>query len=115
MSVPRSAVLETGTRALVFVKRSDGMLEPRLVVPGAANADRMSIVSGLSPADTVVASATFLIDAESNLKAAIDAMAGMPGMDTAAPKPGTTAPAKAPVVKPPMRKPDDDPHADHRR
>ena len=115
LSVPRSAVLETGTRALVFVKRSDGMLEPRLVVPGAANADRISIVSGLSPADTVVASATFLIDAESNLKAAIDAMAGMPGMDTAAPKPGTTAPAKAPVVKPPMRKPDDDPHADHRR
>jgi len=115
MSVPRSAVLETGTRALVFVKRSDGMLEPRAVVPGAANADRIAIVSGLSPSDSVVASATFLIDAESNLKSVIDAMAGMPGMDTVPPKPGTTAPAKAPVMKPPMRKPDDDKHADHRR
>jgi Cu(I)/Ag(I) efflux system membrane fusion protein len=115
LSVPRSAVLETGTRALVFVKRPDGMLEPRAVVPGAASADRISIVSGVSPADTVVASATFLIDAESNLKAVIDAMAGMPGMDTAPPKPGTTAPATAPVAKPPIKKPGDDPHADHRR
>lgn len=114
MSVPRSAVLETGTRALVFIRRSDGMLEPRVVVPGAAFSDRMSIVSGLSPADTVVASATFLIDAESNLKAVIDAMAGMPGMENAPPKPGTTAPTNAPV-RPPIRKPDDDQHAAHRR
>jgi multidrug efflux pump subunit AcrA (membrane-fusion protein) len=115
LSIPRSAVLETGTRTLVFVKRSDGMLEPRAVVPGVANADRISIVSGLSAADTVVASATFLIDAESNLKAVIDAMAGMPGMDTAPPKRGTTAPAKEPVVKPPIKKPGDDPHDAHRR
>ncbi len=115
LSVPRSAVLETGTRALVFVKRSDGMLEPRAVVPGAANADRISIVSGLSPADTVVSSATFLIDAESNLKAVIDAMTGMPGMDTAPPKPGTTAPAKAPGMRPPKKDSGADPHAAHTR
>ena len=80
LSVPRSAVLETGKRVVVFVKRADGMLEPRDVTLGAANDERVSILDGLSLGDTVVASATFLIDAESNLKSALDAMANMPGM-----------------------------------
>jgi Cu(I)/Ag(I) efflux system membrane fusion protein len=80
LSVPRSAVVETGTRVLVFVKRADGMLEPRDVTLGAANDARVSILDGLALGDTVVASATFLIDAESNLKSALDAMANMPGM-----------------------------------
>lgn len=82
LSVPRTAVLETGSRAVVFVRRPDGMLEPRVVVAGPASDDRIRIVSGLAAGDTVVASATFLIDAESNLKAALDAMSGMPGTGT---------------------------------
>lgn len=85
LSIPRSAVLETGRRVVVFIKRADGMLEPRDVTLGAANDDRISILDGLSLGDTVVASATFLVDAESNLKAAVDAMANMPGMSTPLP------------------------------
>ena len=113
LSVPRSAVLETGSRAIVFVRRADGRIQPRVVVRGAANADRTSIVSGLSPTDTVVASATFLIDAESDLKAVLDAMAGMPDMEAATPKPaaGVKVP---PGAKQPAKDTGADPHASHR-
>lgn len=86
LSVPRSAVLSTGERNLVFVKRADGMLEPRPVEIGGASSDRIEILSGLAGGDTVVTSATFLVDAESNLSTALGGMGNMPGMDIAAPK-----------------------------
>ena len=86
LSVPRSAVLATGERSMVFLRGRDGTLEPRQVVVGVANEDRIEIRSGLAAGDTVVASATFLVDAESNLKAALGSMAAMPGME-AMPKP----------------------------
>ena len=92
LSVPRSAVLATGKRTLVFLRQPDGMLAPRDVVVGVANDDRIEIVSGLAEGDVVVASATFLVDAESNLSAALGAMANMPGMDMGAEK-------KAPAPK----------------
>ena len=85
LSVPRSAVLATGERNLVFVKRPDGMLEPRYVTIGIATDDRLQILSGLSAGDTIVASATFLVDAESNLGSALGGMGDMPGMDMTAP------------------------------
>jgi Cu(I)/Ag(I) efflux system membrane fusion protein len=85
LHVPRSAVLSTGTRNLVFVRRADGMLEPRAVVPGIGTDDRVQIQSGVQAGDTVVASATFLVDAESNLGSMLGAMGGMPGMDMAGP------------------------------
>lgn len=80
LSVPRSALLSTGTRSLVFVKRADGVLEPREVVPGAVTTERVQILKGLAAGDTVVASATFLVDAESNLGSALRGMENMPGM-----------------------------------
>jgi membrane fusion protein, copper/silver efflux system len=86
LSVPRSAVLSTGERNLVFVKRADGMLEPRAVEIGSASSDRIEILRGLAGGDTVVTSATFLVDAESNLGTALGGMGNMPGMDIAAPK-----------------------------
>jgi Cu(I)/Ag(I) efflux system membrane fusion protein len=86
LSVPRAAVLSTGQRDLVFVKRGDGMLEPRLVTVGAASPERIAILRGLSRGETVVASATFLVDAESSLGTALGGMGDMPGMDIAAPK-----------------------------
>jgi membrane fusion protein, copper/silver efflux system len=85
LTVPRTAVLATGERVLVFVKRGDGMLEPREVSIGASNEDRTEVTSGLSPGDSVVASATFLVDAESNLGTAMGGMGNMPGMDIASP------------------------------
>lgn len=93
LSVPRTAVISTGQRNLVFVKRADGMLEPRLVQLGASTSDRTEILSGLAAGETVVQSATFLLDAESNLGTLLGGMGNMPGMDMTAP---TTAPAAKP-------------------
>ncbi|HEX2779968.1 MAG TPA: efflux RND transporter periplasmic adaptor subunit [Gemmatimonadaceae bacterium] len=97
LSVPRSAVLATGERNLVFLKRADGMLEPREVTIGATSPERIEIRNGLAAGDTVVASATFLVDAESNLGTALGGMGNMPGMDMTQPttpkdRPGTTVP-----------------------
>ena len=85
LSVPRSAVLATGERSLVFIKRGSGMLEPRAVATGAATDSVIEILHGLAEGDTVVASATFLVDAESNLGTALGGMGNMPGMDMTAP------------------------------
>lgn len=85
LSVPRTAVVATGQRNLVFVKRSDGMLEPRVVAVGTSTSDRVEIRSGLSAGETVVKSATFLVDAESNLSTLLGGMGAMPGMDLTAP------------------------------
>jgi Cu(I)/Ag(I) efflux system membrane fusion protein len=87
LSVPRNAVLSTGERSLVFVRRGDGMLEPRAVKTGESTADRTRIISGVNAGETVVASATFLVDAESNLSSSLGGMGDMPGMDIAAPSP----------------------------
>lgn len=95
LQVPRSAVLVTGERTLVFVKGTDGTLTARSVVLGQATDERIEILRGLTEGETVVASATFLVDAESNLGSAIGGMGNMPGMDAASPKKGGTAP-KAP-------------------
>ena len=81
LSVPRSAVLVTGERALAFLKLPDGGFEPRLLALGAATDDRLQVLRGLAVGDTVVASATFLVDAESNLGTSLGGMGDMPGMD----------------------------------
>jgi Cu(I)/Ag(I) efflux system membrane fusion protein len=86
LSVPRTAVLSTGERHVVFVKRSDGMLEPRDVEIGIATPDRVEIINGLAAGETVVSSATFLVDAESSLGTAFGGMGNMPGMDIGAPR-----------------------------
>lgn len=85
LSVPRTAVISTGQRHLVFVRRTDGMLEPRIVQVGSSTTERIEILSGLAAGDTVVKSATFLLDAESNLATLLGGMGDMPGMDMTAP------------------------------
>ncbi len=95
LSVPRNAVLATGERNLVFVKRPDGMLEPREVTVGMSGDDRVAVLHGLALGDTVVATATFLVDAESNLAEAMGGMGGMPGMDMSPPGAKRAAPLSA--------------------
>lgn len=75
--VPRTAVLQTGERSMVFHRMSNGQLHPMEVVTGLAAGDQIQILSGVTEGTVVAASATFLIDAESNLGAAMAAMAGM--------------------------------------
>jgi Cu(I)/Ag(I) efflux system membrane fusion protein len=103
LTVPRSAVLSTGERSIVFVRERNGQLAPREVMLGASNDARIEVLRGIVAGETVVASATFLVDAESNLHTALGGMGNMPGMDmTTPPKPLQNSPQK----EPPSAKPD---------
>jgi membrane fusion protein, copper/silver efflux system len=71
IAVPDSAVIDSGTRQVVLVAKSEGRFEPRAVKLGRRGAGFVEVLEGLSPGEDVVSSATFLIDAESNLRAAL--------------------------------------------
>lgn len=77
ISIPRAAVVVTGTRNVVFVRDSAGMLQPREVVLGARSADRVAVLGGLTTGEMIVGSANFLVDAESRLGSSGGAMPGM--------------------------------------
>ncbi len=70
LTVPDSAVLDTGTRQLVLVQRGEGRFEPRPVKLGMHADGYIEVLEGVKAGEMVVVSANFLIDAESNLKAA---------------------------------------------
>ena len=70
VSVPTEAVLDTGMKKTVYVDRGNGSLEPRQVQTGARFGDRVEIVSGLRAGERIVVSGNFLIDSESQMKAA---------------------------------------------
>jgi RND family efflux transporter MFP subunit len=74
--VPANAVLNAGLRQTVFVDRGNGFLEPRNVETGERMGDRIEIVSGLRAGERIATSGVFLIDSESQLKAAASGMAG---------------------------------------
>ncbi len=80
LAVPLEAVLPTGTSNLVFVNRGDGTFMPRKVVVGARGDSLVEIRQGLKPGDEVVASATYLLDSESNLAAAMQGLMLQMGM-----------------------------------
>lgn len=80
VTVPDSAVMQTGTRSIVFVQKAPGQFEPREVQTGAKAAGFYQIRSGVQPGEIVVADANFLVDSESRLKSAISGMGGMAGM-----------------------------------
>ena len=73
VAVPDSAVIDSGLRQVVLVERGQGLYEPRRVALGAHAGGYVQVRSGLRPGEKVVTSATFLIDAESNLRAALAA------------------------------------------
>lgn len=75
ITVPMEAVVVTGERNLVFSRDEHGRLQPREVVLGPSAGDRIAILAGLSEGERIVASANFLVDAESRLGGA----GGMPG------------------------------------
>ena len=71
LAVPDSAVLDSGTRQLVLVRRGEGLFEPRTVKVGMRADGYLEVTEGLTAGEHVVVRANFLIDAESNLKAAL--------------------------------------------
>jgi Cu(I)/Ag(I) efflux system membrane fusion protein len=71
LSVPESAVMDTGSRQAVLVDKGEGRFEPREVKLGHRGGGYVEIRQGVADGEPVVVSANFLIDAESNLKAAL--------------------------------------------
>jgi Cu(I)/Ag(I) efflux system membrane fusion protein len=74
LTVSDSAVIDSGERQLVLLDKGEGRFEPRAVKLGRRGDGRVEITDGLSENDRVVISANFLIDAESNLKAALSGL-----------------------------------------
>jgi Cu(I)/Ag(I) efflux system membrane fusion protein len=71
LAVPESAVIDSGKRAIVLVQVKPGRFEPRTVSLGRRSDNFVEVLQGLREGEKVVVSANFLIDAESNLKAAL--------------------------------------------
>jgi RND family efflux transporter MFP subunit len=86
VTVPAGAVLDSGLRKTVFVARGNGYFEPRAVETGWRFGDRVEIVRGLDPGESIVLSGNFLIDSESRMQAA-----GQPALP-----PATNGPIKDP-------------------
>jgi Cu(I)/Ag(I) efflux system membrane fusion protein len=71
LTVPVSAVIDSGARQIVLVQLGAGRFEPRSVLLGERSDDYVAVREGVKEGELVVTAANFLIDAESNLKAAI--------------------------------------------
>jgi Cu(I)/Ag(I) efflux system membrane fusion protein len=74
LTVSNSAVIDSGERQIVLLDKGEGRFEPREVKIGRRGGGRAEIREGLAEDDKVVVSANFLIDAESNLKAALNGL-----------------------------------------
>src|SRR5512144_28389 len=106
VTVPTSAVINSGTRQLVLIDKGEGRYEPRPVKLGVQGEDYVQVLEGVKAGEPVVVSANFLIDAESNLKAALGSFSDHAGHG------GSAAPAAGqPAAPTPPPQPDG--HADH--
>ena len=76
VKVPEQAILHSGTRSVVVVRKTPGLFEPREVELGPAGGGYQEVRRGLEAGETIVTSSQFLIDSESNLKAAIQQLLG---------------------------------------
>lgn len=71
VTVPNSAVIDSGARQIVLIQQGEGRFEPREVKLGARSDNHVEVLEGVKDGEQVVVAANFLIDAESNLKAAV--------------------------------------------
>ncbi len=94
LQVPEDAVIDSGTRKVVFVSLGDGMFSPRDVSLGDHGDAGVEVLAGLHEGEAVVLGASFLVDSESRLKAALGAMTSKGAVATRkAGKPTATPPA----------------------
>lgn len=84
LAVPGSAVIDSGIRQVVLVQIGEGHFAPRAVRLGARGEDYVEVLDGLREGESVVVAANFLIDAESNLKAALLGLGAPSSSDHAA-------------------------------
>jgi Cu(I)/Ag(I) efflux system membrane fusion protein/cobalt-zinc-cadmium efflux system membrane fusion protein len=93
VKVPEQAILHSGTRSVVVVQKAHGLFEPREVELGPAGGGFQEVRRGLEAGETIVTSSQFLIDSESNLRAAIQQLlGGSPRAD------GDSEPLQAPLT-----------------
>lgn len=90
ITVPNSAVIDSGTRRIVLVQVKEGRFEPREVKLGQRSDSYVEVIDGVKEGEPVVVAANFLIDAESNLKAAVGGLGhashgSQPKQDSSAP------------------------------
>lgn len=95
LTIPLSAVMPTGDRMLAFVDRGEGRLEPRSLQLGGPYSGLYEVLSGLKEGERVVASANFLIDAESKVQGAVKSFA-LPEADPADTPPASPEPVQLP-------------------
>lgn len=86
VTIPISAVIDSGKRQIVLIERGEGRFEARQVRLGARGDDHVEVVEGVGDGERVVVAANFLIDAESNLKAAVGGLGSAGQADPAAAK-----------------------------
>ena len=90
--VPSEAVIRTGTRVVVIVRKDSGAFEPRNVQLGADLGDAVEVTQGLNEGEQVVASGQFLIDSEASLRSVTGNMAAPTAQSTSAASTPTAAP-----------------------
>jgi Cu(I)/Ag(I) efflux system membrane fusion protein len=73
VAIPESAIIDSGSRRVAFVVRGDGVFEPRDLVLGRRGTGFVEVRGGISDGERIVVTGNFLIDAESNLRAALTA------------------------------------------
>jgi len=80
LTVPVSAVIDSGKRQIVLVQLAEGHFEPRTVKLGNRSENYVEVLEGVAEGEQVVTSANFLIDSESNLKAALNGFGNASGV-----------------------------------
>jgi len=107
LTVPVSAVIDSGKRQIVLVQLAEGRFEPRTVKLGSRSENYVEVLEGVAEGEQVVTSANFLIDSESNLKAALNGFGNASGVaatnskaevQPARPGQGTAGPVKPAVT-----------------
>jgi Cu(I)/Ag(I) efflux system membrane fusion protein len=93
LAVPDSAVLDTGIRQLVLIDRGSGEFEPRVVRLGVHADGYSEVLDGVAQGETVVVNGNFLIDAESNLRAAVGGLGAHAHGAKGGPSPNSPPPA----------------------
>jgi len=93
LAIPTSGVLQTGTRAIVFVDHGGGSLEPREVQLGEQAGEDYEVLKGLKAGERIITSANFLVDSESQLQAAMGSFVPPP------PGTGAAAAMNAPAAQ----------------
>lgn len=116
LAIPRSAVIDSGTRQMVLVQTAPGRFSPREVALGRQAGDRIEVLTGLVDGEAVVIAANFLIDAESNLQSALQGLGGH--ADDIAPASRAAPTSDASAIADPLAGHDgaqavQDPHVDH--